>query len=105
MIVSKRLVDSVATLVVGQQGMDAQMERMMKLMNQDFAGGKKVLEVNMDHPLLKNMAKLREEGGQINMLQLLVHQIYEGTLLIDGNLSEPTTFVQRMADLLVKATS
>ncbi len=104
-IVSKRLVDSVATLVVGQQGMDAQMERMMKLMNQDFAGGKKVLEVNMDHPLLKNMAKLREEGGQINMLQLLVHQIYEGTLLIDGNLSEPTTFVQRMADLLVKATS
>jgi molecular chaperone HtpG len=84
--------------------MDAQMERMMKLMNQDYTGAAKVLEVNTAHPLLKNMARLREEGGHLALLQQIAHQIYEGALLIDGNLAEPTSFVARMTELMVEAT-
>ena len=61
-VASKRLVDSAATLVVGKEGLDAQMERMMKLMNEDFKGARKVLEVNPAHPLLKNLARLQEAG-------------------------------------------
>ncbi|MFQ5751964.1 MAG: molecular chaperone HtpG, partial [bacterium] len=54
-IASKRLVDSAVTLVVGKEGMDKQMEKMMKMMNQDYAGSKKILEVNLSHPLIKNL--------------------------------------------------
>jgi molecular chaperone HtpG len=102
-IASKRLVDSAATLVVGQGGMDAQMERMMKMMNQDFTGGRKILEVNTHHPLLKNLARLQEEG-QDELLDEAILHLYEGTLLLDGNLPTPADFVQRMTDLMVKAT-
>ena len=62
-VASKRLVDSAATLVVGKEGLEAPMERMMKLMNEDFKGARKVLEVNPAHPLLKNLARLQEAGG------------------------------------------
>ncbi|HMB93926.1 MAG TPA: molecular chaperone HtpG [Rhodothermales bacterium] len=102
-IASKRLVDSAATLVVGQGGMDAQMERMMKMMNQDFTGGRKILEVNTHHPLLKNLARLQSEGKD-DLLDEAILQLYEGTLLLDGNLPTPADFVQRMTDLMVKAT-
>lgn len=102
-IASKRLVDSAATLVVGQGGMDAQMERMMKMMNQDFTGGRKILEVNTHHALLKNLVRLQDEG-QDDLLDEAILQLYEGTLLLDGNLPTPADFVQRMTDLMVKAT-
>jgi molecular chaperone HtpG len=103
-VVSKRLVDSAATLVVGTQGMDTQMERMMKMMNQDFAGSAKILEINTAHPLLKNMAKLQEAGGRDDLLEKGILQLYEGALLIDGNLNQTAAFVERMTDLMVKAT-
>ena len=101
---SKRLVDSAATLVVGTQGMDTQMERMMKMMNEGFSGSKKILEVNTAHPLLQNMAKLHAEGGHDALLEKTIHQLYQGALLIDGTLSQPAEFVERMTELMVKAT-
>ncbi len=104
-VASKRLVDSAATLVVGTQGMDTQMERMMKMMNEGFTGSKKILEVNTAHPLLKNMAKLRAESGQDALLEQAIHQLYEGALLIDGTLNQTAEFVERMTALMVKATA
>ena len=104
-VASKRLVDSAATLVVGAQGIDTQMERMMKMMGQDFGGSKKILEVNTAHPLLKNMAKLQTEGGHDDLLAKTIVQLYEGALLIDGTLSQTAEFVERMTGLMVKATT
>lgn len=103
-VASKRLVDSAATLVVGQNGLDAQMERMMKLMDQDFKGGRKVLEVNPAHPLLKNLSGLLDAGGQDDLVEKTIFQLYEGALLLDGNLPDPATFVARMTELMARAT-
>ena len=104
-VASKRLVDSAATLVVGRQGMDTQMERMMRMMGQDFGGSKKILEVNTAHPLLKNMAALQTEGGHNDLLEKTIVHLYEGALLIDGTLNQPAEFVERMTGLMVKATT
>lgn len=104
-IASKRLVDSAATLVAGKHGLDAQMERMMKLMNQDFTGSKKVLEINPAHPLVKNLARLQQEDDPAGLLDKTILQLYENALLIDGNLNDPATFVTRLTELMVKATS
>ena len=104
-VASKRLVDSAATLVVGSGGMDTQMERMMKLMGQDFgADSKKVLELNLSHPLLQNIFALHQESTNEDLVDKAVHQVYEGALLVDGDLKETAGFVQRMTDLLVEAT-
>ena len=101
---SKRLVDSAATLVVGASGMDRQMERMMKMMNQDIPGSKKILEINPSHPLIKNLAHIHENNGDESLLKSCVLQVYEGTLLIDGNMDSPTEFVARMTEIMAHAT-
>ena len=61
---SKRLVDSTATLVTSKDGVDPQMERMMKSMNPDYEGAKKVLEVNVEHPLMINILALNSGKKQ-----------------------------------------
>ncbi|MDE2828331.1 MAG: molecular chaperone HtpG [Bacteroidota bacterium] len=102
---SRRLVDSAATLVTAKDGMDPQMERMMKSMNPDYEGAKKVLEVNVEHPLMKNILALNSEKKQSSLVEEAIEQVYEGALLMDGNLSEPSAFVARMTRILVDATN
>lgn len=105
-VASKRLVDSAATLVVGAGGMDSHMERMMKMMNQKQSGPtwKKILEINVSHPLVKNLAQLHRNDGDETLLEKCILQIYEGALLIDENLDSTTEFVARMTDIMEKAT-
>jgi molecular chaperone HtpG len=101
---SKRLVDSPATLVVSKEGMDVHMERMMKMMNPDMETSKKILELNLSHPLLKNIAAMKEKDGDNTRVEKFVQQIYEGAVLLDGNLTSPTDFVTRMTQFMVDAS-
>ena len=103
-IASRRLVDSVATLVVGKEGMDAQMERMMKMMNKDFSGAKKILEVNLGHPLVRNLAAINERDHENPVLKEAVEQMYDGALLVEDNLQNPMDFVRRAMEFMEKAT-
>jgi molecular chaperone HtpG len=103
-IESKRLVDSPATLVVGKQGMDKQMEKMMKMMNKDYSGSKKILEINLSHPLIKNMGGKLVGDDHNPLVRSSILQIYEGALLLEGSLTNPNEFVSRMTELMVEAT-
>ena len=103
-VTSKRLVDSAVTLVVGESGMDRQMERMMKMMGGQFDESKKILEINPMHPLIKNLAQLHRSNSEEAILKSCVLQLYEGALLIDGNMETPTDFVARMTDIMEQAT-
>ena len=104
-VASKRLVDSAATLVVGAEGMDAHMERMMKMMNQDFTGSKRILELNFSHPLIKNLVQLNQRQGDEVLIKNCILQLYEGALLVDGNTVDPPTFVTRMTEIMERATN
>lgn len=103
--ISNRLVDSPATLVKGEKGMDTQMERMMKMMDKNFEGSKKVLEINMDHPLIRNLSALSLGDQNDPLLDACVEQIYESSLLLEGNLKSPADYVKRMVTLMEKATA
>ncbi len=104
-VASKRLVDSAATLVIGRQGLDTQMERMMKMMGQHYTSPRKILEINPAHPLLKNLARLMRDDTRGDLVDKAILQLFEGALLINGNLNQPASFVERMAELLVEATA
>ncbi len=100
---SRRLVDSAVTLVVGDSGMDVQMERMMRMMDKNFSPGARILEINTAHPVMKNLkAKLETDDATVDQVIL---QLFEGALLLDGGLSQTSDFVARMTELLVKATA
>ncbi|MCX6146530.1 MAG: molecular chaperone HtpG [Candidatus Kapabacteria bacterium] len=103
-IESLRLVDSPVTLVVGQQGMDAQMEKMMQMMDKDFVTSKKIMEINLKHPLIKNLEKLFV-AKENEKLELAVNQLYEGAMLIEGYMKNPNEFVNRMYGFMQDATN
>jgi len=103
-VVSKRLVESPVTLVVGKEGMDAQMEKMMQMLDKEFTASKRILEINTSHPLIKNLAKLHIANNDIELLRSSITQLYEGAMLIDGYLRNPSEFVKRMFDFMQKAT-
>lgn len=104
-IESKRLVTSPVTLVVGKEGMDAQMEKMMKMMQKDFTGSRRILEINTAHPLIKNLSRLNMGSSTDPTLRACILQLYEGALLRDNNLGSPGEFLERMTELMTKATS
>jgi molecular chaperone HtpG len=103
-IASKRLVDSPVTLVVGEKGLDLQTERMMKMLNQQYPAQKKIMEVNLSHPLIQNLWELHQQDIKHPLLKSCVLQLYEGALLLEDNLAEPTDFVSRMTHLMEQAT-
>ncbi len=100
---SDRLVDSAATLVTGASGMDTRMEHMIRMMDETFEGAKKVLEINLAHPLIQNLSAIR--GKNDPLVEKVVLQIFEGALLAEGTLASPQEYVARMTDLLVTATT
>ncbi len=102
-IVSKRLVDSAVTLVIGKEGMDIQTERMMRMLDKDYAGSKKIMEVNLSHPLIKNLWDIHQQDSKSPLLKIFILQLYEGALLLEGNLTSPTEFVARMTEIMEKA--
>ncbi|NOY06361.1 MAG: molecular chaperone HtpG [Chlorobi bacterium] len=102
---SKRLVDSAATLVVGKHGLDPHTERMMKLIDKDFSSSKKILEINLRHPLIRNLARLSLARKDDEFVKNTVLQVYEGALLIENNLESPEEFVRRMTEIMVRASA
>lgn len=102
--ISKRLVDSAVTLVTGDNGMDRQMERMMKIMGQDVPPSKRVMEVNMEHPLLRNLSRRYLANPSDYLLKKCIVQLYESAQLMDGELPSRPDYVKRMMEIMEEAT-
>ncbi|MBF0594760.1 MAG: molecular chaperone HtpG [Candidatus Omnitrophica bacterium] len=102
--ISKRLVDSAVTLVTGNEGMDRQTERMMKMMGHEVPAGKRIMEVNIDHPVVKNLARRYLANASDDMLKKCIVQLYESAQLMDGELNSRADYVKRMMDIMAEAT-
>ena len=100
---SSALETSVARLVADENGMDAQMERMMRMQNPDFKGMPKILEVNAKHPLIKSLnAKL--ETGEFDGSDDYAKLILDSALVAEGEvIIDPREFTQRLTDVMQKA--
>ena len=101
---SERLIDNPYTLVVSKDGMNPHMERMMKMMNKDYESAKKILELNMDSPLLVNLCKIRERNAQDAVIKECIEQIYENCLIMDGLLESGANTVIRLNSILSRMT-
>ncbi len=100
---SSRLIDSPVTLVVGEQGLDPQLEKMMQVIDKDFTVSKRILEINLSHPIINNLLHKLENGNE-EIVEEAMHQLYEGALLIEGYMKNPVDFVKRMNRFIEEAT-
>ena len=103
-IESHRLVSSPVTLVSGKDGLDSQMEKMMKMMQADMPAGKKILEVNTSHPIIRNLAGMIMADQGNPLIRTVMKQLYEGALFLEGGLDSTTAFLSRMNELIEAAT-
>lgn len=95
--VSKRLKESPACLVVGDNAMSRHLEALLKQAGQDAPSSKPILEVNPQHPLLERM---RENPG--DDFDDLANLLYEQSVLAEGaQLNDPAAFVQRLNRLVL----
>lgn len=99
---SNRLVDSACTLVSPKEGMNANMERMMKMMDQNFQGAKRVMEINLKNPLIQSLGTIQEKNGGDPLLTEMIDQLFESASLLEGSLEDPAPMAARSAKLMEK---
>lgn len=102
--VSRRLVDSPVTLVTGSSGMDRQMERMMKMMGHDVPASKKIMELNMEHPVIQNLSRRFLANKTDDISRKCIVQLYESAQLMEGELASKAEYVKRMVEIMEQAT-
>ena len=103
-IESHRLVNSPVTLVSGKDGLDSQIEKMMKMMQSDMPPAKRILEVNTSHPIIRNLSGMIMADAANPLIKTAMKQLYEGSLLLEGGLDSTTGFLSRMNELIEAAT-
>jgi molecular chaperone HtpG len=100
--VSRRLVDSPACVVAGDNDLNPQLRRMLEASGQEIPESKPILEINVGHPLV---SRLTAESDDTRFGELS-HIVLDHALLAEGSqLDNPAEYVHRMNKLLLEIES
>lgn len=97
---SDRLVDSAYCVVSPKDGMSSSMEQMMRSMNQEFQPGKRSLELNPEHQLVKAVRDIVLSGEKADLSELMANQLLDNALLLDNQAPDVNEMVKRIDQLL-----
>ncbi len=97
------LTDSPCRLVSTAGGFDRDLQRMRRMLEQDFELPAKILELNPQHPLVRNLARLVADRPDDPLILPAVEQLYENQLLLEGLHPNPADMVPRIQQLLEAA--
>jgi len=101
--VTTRLKESPCCLVADEQDMGANMERILKMANQKVTPGKRILEINPDHPIVQNLAALYESEADSPKLKDWYALLVDQALLAEGSeIKDPAGYVARVNGLLAQ---
>ena len=104
-IESKRLVDSPACLVSKDDSMSSQMKKILKMTKQDVGVEKKVLEVNPDHVLVRNLVKVFKTDSNDEFILKVTEQLIDTALLQEGSLEDPHKLIKRLNEMMEQSSS
>ena len=100
--VSRRLVDSPACVVAGGDDINPQIRRMLEASGQKLPDSKPILEINVEHPLVKRLSDEADE----ERFEALSNVVLDHALLAEGSsLENPAEYVQRINKLLLQSDS
>ena len=98
--VSRRLVDSPACVVAGEQDLNPQIRRMLEASGQALPESKPILEINVQHPLVARLSDESDDGR----FDALSNIVLDHALLAEGSqLENPAEYVQRMNQYLLNS--
>ncbi|HHJ14432.1 MAG TPA: molecular chaperone HtpG [Gammaproteobacteria bacterium] len=96
---STRLTESPSCLVLGEHEMAMHMQRLLRQAGHEVPESKPVLEVNLEHPLVRRLRDERDKERFNDLARLLFEQ---AVLSQGGQLDDPGSFVKRMNSLLTE---
>jgi molecular chaperone HtpG len=103
---STRLKDSVACLSGGEYDMSAFMEKIMAASGQKMPENKRVLELNMDHPVMEKIKNLFESDKDNPQLKKYSQLLYDMAIIGEGGKVEnPSRFSKLVGELMTAAVS
>lgn len=103
---SHRLVSSPACLVMPDGGLPPYLERLMRLQNADLPKQKRILELNPQHPVIKNIAEQLKGQEPDDRVKQWIHLLHDQALLAEGSpVEDPSRFTKTITDLLQHATT
>jgi len=100
---SKQLVSNPCRLVSPENEYDRDLQRIRRLMEQDFQTPKKILELNRGHGLVKNLAALVQNDENSPLLDATIEQLFANALLVEGIHPNPAEMVERIQMLMEAA--
>ncbi|MBL6735752.1 MAG: molecular chaperone HtpG [Burkholderiales bacterium] len=96
--VSSRLVDSPSCLVSDEDEMSMNLSRMLKAAGQEVPAVEPILEINVNHPIVKKMADEKDKDRFSDWSSIVLDQ----AMLADGgSLEDPATFVVKLNNLIL----
>ncbi len=101
---SQRLSDSPVCLANPDGQVTSSMDKIMRVMSKDTSIPTKVLEVNPDHALIRNMLTIYKKDENDPFIEQAARQLFESALLLEGYLTDPHSLVGRVQDLLTKSS-
>ncbi len=97
---SSRLSQSVARLVDADGALNPELQRVYKYLGKDYEVPKKILELNPSHSILK---KLLATDPDSELQTLVIEQIYDSALLVEGLHPDPSSMAPRVQQIIEAA--
>jgi molecular chaperone HtpG len=94
---TERLSGSPARLVDPEGAPKQDLQRVYRFLREDFEAPKKVLELNPRHPIIMRLNVIPVES---ELSQMVIEQIYENALLIEGLHPDPVGMIPRLQKLI-----
>jgi molecular chaperone HtpG len=101
---SSKLTDSPVCLVADDGDMDIAMEQLMAQRDTNYKGAPRILEINGDHSLIKNMKSLLSKNENNDLVSDAGTLLFEQARLLEGKMpADPAQFSKIMNQFLLKA--
>jgi molecular chaperone HtpG len=97
---SSRLSQSVARLADADGALNPELQRVYKYLGKEYEIPKKILELNPSHAILK---KLLEMDPASELQILIIEQIYDSALLVEGLHPDPSSMAPRVEQIIEAA--
>jgi molecular chaperone HtpG len=100
---SRILTDSPARLVNPKDAINANMQRVQRLLGQDYQVPKKILEINRKNGLVQNLSTRLAADTEDPIINALIEQLYANEMVNEGIHPNPAEMVGRIYELMQAA--
>lgn len=101
---SARLATSPCILVTPEGGPSIQLQKVMSMMDKNFHMTKRVLEINKDNALIRNLADINRESPESPLIPECCEQLFENAMLMEGIMPDPAKMVPRIQKIMEEAS-